>query len=134
MHPITQANVNDRTPLSSDNFLSKLFGKLYADKGYISQKLAEMLFQDGIHLIPGIRNKMKNSLMSMYDKIMLRKRSIIETINDELKNICQVEHSRHRSFTNFISNLIPGIAAYCFIEKKPAIRHDVVKTNQLQIF
>ena len=131
---ITQANVDDRAPLSSENFLSKLFGKLYADKGYISQALTEMLFQDGIHLITGIRNKMKNSLMSMYDKIMLRKRSIIETINDELKNICQVEHSRHRSFPNFISNLISGIAAYCFLEKKPAIRYEVVKTNQLQIF
>ena len=59
--------------------------------------------------------------MEMKDKILLRKRSVIETINDQLKNICQVEHSRHRSFTNFITNLISGLIAYTFFEKKPAI-------------
>ena len=85
--------MDDRTPLSSDNFLSKLFGKLYADKGYISQKLAEMLFQDGIHLIPGIRNKMKNSLMSMYDKILpgadcfAKLRTVIDTTIKNSQNV-----------------------------------------------
>ena len=73
-----------------------------------------MLFVDGIQLITGLKRNMKNSLMSTADKILLRKRSVIETINDELKNICQVEHSRHRSFTNFLSNLISGLIAYSF--------------------
>ena len=58
--------------------------------------------------------------MAMSDKILLRKRSIIETVNDELKNICQVGHSRHRSFGNFLSNIIAGLIAYSFLPKKPS--------------
>lgn len=119
---ITQANVDDREPLRNESFLKKVFGKLFGDKGYISNELANILFVDGIHLITGIKSNMKNSLMCLHDKILLRKRSVIETVNDELKNICQVEHSRHRSFTNFVVNLIAGLLAYSFKEKKPAIK------------
>ena len=131
---ITQANVDDREPLKNESFLKAVFGKLYADKGYISQKLRELIFVDGIHLITSIRNNMKNSLMSISDKILLRKRSVIETVNDELKNICQVEHSRHRSFCNFITNLLAGIMAYSFLPKKPTIKYQTQKSNQLAIF
>ena len=74
---------------------------------------------------------MKNTLMNINDKILLRKRALIETINDELKNICQIEHSRHRSFINFLTNLISGLVAYSFLPKKPAIKCEFVKTNQL---
>ena len=77
---------------------------------------------------------MKNCLLEMKDKILLRKRSIIKTINDELKNICQIEHSRHRSFENFMSNLISGLIAYSFFPKKPAIKFDVSDTNQITLF
>jgi hypothetical protein len=78
---------------------------------------------------------MKNSLMTVADKILLRKRSVIETVNDELKNICQIEHSRHRSFTNFVTNLIAGLMAYSFLPKKPAINYQTTKrTKQLSIF
>ena len=77
---------------------------------------------------------MKNSLMSVSDKVILRKRSIIETINDELKNMAQVEHSRHRSFHNFGNNLISGLAAYCFVPKKPMLRLEREIDNQLTIF
>jgi hypothetical protein len=131
---ITQGNVDDRAPLNDSKFLSKIKGKLYGDKGYISAKLTQLLFVDGVQLITGIRDKMKNCLLELKDKILLRKRSIIETINDELKNICQVEHSRHRSFENFISNLISGLIAYSFFPKKPAIRFDVENTNQIELF
>ena len=131
---ITQANVDDREPLKSENFLKDIFGKLFGDKGYISKKLTEILFVDGIHLITSIRNNMKNSLMNMCDKINLRKRSVIETVNDELKNMCQVEHSRHRSVGNFFTNLIGGLIAYSFFPKKPSISHNVIETNQLQLF
>lgn len=131
---ITQGNVDDRAPLNDSKFLSKIKGKLYGDKGYISAKLTQLLFVDGVQLITGIRDKMKNCLLELKDKILLRKRSIIETINDELKNICQVEHSRHRSFENFISNLISGLIAYSFFPKKPAIRFDVENTNQIALF
>ena len=109
---ITPSNIDDREPLKNDKFLNKIKGKLYADKGYVSQKLTELLFIDGLHLITGIRNNMKNTLLELKDKILLRKRSVIETVNDELKNMCQIEHSRHRSCTNFLSNLISALIAF----------------------
>lgn len=131
---VTQANVDDRNPLKNEGFLRAIFGKLFGDKGYISEKLQKLLFIEGIELITNIRNNMKNSLMELSDKILLRKRAVIETVNDELKNICQVEHSRHRSVTNFFGNLIAGIIAYHFLPKKPAIKFETVKSNQLSLY
>lgn len=131
---ITPGNVDDREPLKDKKFIDKIRGKLYADKGYISQKITEVLFVDGLHLITHIRNNMKNVLMEMKDKILLRKRSVIETINDELKNICSIEHSRHRSFENFITNLVSGLIAYSFFSKKPAIKYESIQTDQLMLF
>jgi hypothetical protein len=133
---ITQANVDDRSPIKN-NLLQKIWGKLYADKGYVSKKLSEILFSNGIHFITGVRKNMKNILMPLYDKIMLRKRSIIETINDQLKNICMIEHSRHRSFHNFINNILAGIIAYSFLPKKPCVKFYQFKpdlSNQLSLF
>lgn len=118
---ITQGNVDDREPLKQKSFHDKIFGKLFGDKGYISQNLFEQLFIDGVHLITKIKKNMKNSLMHIHDKVMLKKRALIETVNDELKNICQIEHTRHRSFNNFLSNLISGLIAYSFLPKKPSI-------------
>lgn len=131
---ITQGNVDDREPLKNERFIDAVKGKLYGDKGYISKELTNMLFVDGLHLVTSIKSKMKNCLMELKDKILLRKRSVIETVNDELKNMCQVEHSRHRSFGNFITNLVSGIVAYCFFPKKPAIKFETEKTNQLSVF
>ena len=84
---ITAANVDDRNPLKNEKYLQKIFGKLFGDKGDISQKIAEILAEKNINLITGIRNNMKNSLMNLKDKILLRKRSIIETVNGKLKEI-----------------------------------------------
>ena len=131
---ITKASEDDRTPLKTERFLDKIFGKLFADKGYIGKELAQMLFVDGVQLITSIKNNMKNTLMTMSDKILLRKRSVIETVNDELKNICQIEHSRHRSFGNFLTNLISGLIAYSFLAKKPSIKFSTVNTNQICLF
>jgi hypothetical protein len=131
---VTQANVDDHEPLKDEGFLKDIFGKLFGDKGYISDKLHKLLFVDGIELITNIRNNMKNSLMLMSDKILLRKRSVIETVNDELKSICQVEHSRHRSVVNFMCNLVAGIIAYQFLPKKPAIRYETFNNNQLAFY
>ena len=103
-----------------------LFGKVFADTGYISNKLFEELFENNLQLITGIRKNMKNKLMPLADKLLLRKRSIIETINDQLKNISQIEHSRHRSFTNFLVNLLAGLLAYCFQKKKPSLHIDML--------
>lgn len=130
---ITLANVDDREPLVAGKMLKNIWGKLFGDKGYLSQQLFETLFVNGIHLITKIRNNMKNTLMNVNDKILLRKRALVESVHDELKNICQIEHSRHRSFVNFITNLLAGLTAYCFLPKKPAINCDFVFTNQLTI-
>ena len=131
---ITQANTDDRTPLKTERFLDKIFGKLFADKGYIGKELAQLLFVDGVQIITQVKNNMKNCLMTMSDKILLRKRSVIETVNDELKNICQVEHSRHRSFGNFLTNLISGLIAYSFLPKKPSIKFATENSNQICLF
>lgn len=130
----TPANIDDRQPLDYAAFMKNVKGKLVGDKGYISAKLFERLFVDGIQLVTKIRKDMKNSIMSSYDKLLLRKRAVIETINDELKNICQIEHSRHRSFAGFLVNLIAGLAAYCFMPKKPSVNVCFDATNQLTLF
>jgi len=116
---LTPGNVDDRKPVPKMS--EKLFGKLFADRGYISKALFQQLYDEGVMLITTIRKNMKNKLMLLEDKLMLRKRSIIETINDQLKNISQIEHTRHRSFANFIVNLLAGLIAYTLQEKKPSI-------------
>lgn len=116
---ITPGNVDDRQPLK--HMSQGLFGKLFGDKGYISQPLFEHLYKQGLELITNIRKNMKNSLMKLEDKLLLRKRSIIETINDQLKNMSQIEHTRHRSPTNFAINLLAGLIAYTKQPKKPSL-------------
>ena len=75
---------------------------------------------------------MKNSLMQVQDKVLLRKRALIETVNDELKNICQIEHTRHRSFENFLTNLLSGLIAYSFLDKKPKLNlEEIVEETQI---
>lgn len=117
---LTPGNTDDRKPLPV--LFDGLFGKIFADKGYISKDLFAKFFEQEIQLITGIRKNMNNQLMPLMDRILLRKRSIIETINDQLKNISQIEHSRHRSFTNFLVNLISGLVAYELQPKKPSLR------------
>jgi hypothetical protein len=126
---LTPANTNDRKPLIGTNILSKIYGKLFGDKGYISQSLFEQLFIDGIHLITKLRKNMKNSLMHLSDKIILRKRALIETVFDELKNICQIEHTRHRSQEGFVVNVISGLIAYSYLPKKPSLNLEVVNQS-----
>lgn len=121
---LTRANVDDRNENVIKSLTDSLFGKLYADKGYISQSLFEQLWDDGVHLVTGIKTNMKNRLMPIYDKIMLRKRSVIESLNDMLKNVAQLVHTRHRSFHNFIMNLLASLGAYCFFDTKPAVNFD----------
>ena len=117
---ITSGNVSDLSPVKT---LSKdIWGKLFGDRGYISSKLFEELLIQNLQLITKLRNNMKNKLMDIYDKFLLRKRAIIETINDQLKNISQIEHTRHRSPCNFLINLLSGLIAYCHQKKKPCLK------------
>ncbi len=121
--------------LTSNNsapLCSAVSSKLFADKAYLSKALWEMLFADEIQLFTKLRRNMKNHIMTMEDKILLRKRAIIETIIDELKNHCQVEHTRHRSVSNFIINILGGLTAYCFFPKKPSL--NLKKVNDGQLF
>ena len=73
---------------------------------------------------------MKSKALSNEEKLLLRKRSVIETVNDELKNICQAEHTRHRSISGFLLSIMSAIAAYSFFPKKPSIKNDIKETNQ----
>lgn len=117
---LTPGNVDDRRPVPK--MVRKLFGKLFADKGYLSKKLAEELLRTfNVQLVTGIRSNMKNVLMPWMDKLLLRKRAIVETIINQLKNISQIEHSRHRSPINFLVNWLCGLIAYCHQPKKPSL-------------
>src|SRR6516164_4434143 len=117
---LTPGNVDDRHPVPK--LAKSLIGKLFGDKGYLSQPLAQyLLVTQGLHLITKLRKKMRNRLLDWSDKLLLRKRAIIETITDQLKNISQIEHSRHSSPSNFLVNLIAGLIAYCHQPKKPSL-------------
>jgi len=125
---LTPGNTDDRKPVP--DMTCSLFGKIFGDRGYISQKLFEELFENGVELITKIKKNMKNRLMPVMDKILLRKRSVIESVNDQLKNISQIEHTRHRSVVNFMVNLIAGLIAYTRQPKKPSLKLNSIFKDQ----
>ena len=117
---ITPGNRDDRKPVPT--LCKSLFGKLIADRGYISQPLFEQVLETfNVQLITRIKRNMKNRLMPLIDKLLLRKRAIIESVIDQLKNISQIEHTRHRSPINAFINIIAGLIAYCHQPKKPSL-------------
>lgn len=116
---ITRGNVDDRTPVPE--MLKNFIGKVFGDRGYISKKLTELLATDEVELITTVRKNMKPRVLAAFDKLLLRKRSIIETINDQLKNIFDLEHSRHRSLINYMINVVASLVAYSYQEKKPSL-------------
>ncbi len=119
---LTPANVDDRNQNVMERLTKKLFGKIFADKGYASKKLFEELLNKGLELIVKQKKNAKSpGILRFTDRILLRKRAVIESVNDFLKNVCQIEHSRHRSSCNFVVNLVAGLAAYSFLPKKPSI-------------
>lgn len=116
---VTPGNVDDRQPVP--HLVKSFWGKLFGDRGYLSQSLTSQLLEQGLLLFTTIKRNMKNKLIHLTDKVLLRKRFIIETINDQLKNISQIEHSRHRSVFNFMVNVIAGLIAYSWQPKKPSL-------------
>jgi transposase len=116
---VTPGNVDDRKGLLA--IASNLFGKLYADKGYIGKEFAQKMKDKGVDIVTRVRKNMKEVVHSEFDQALLRKRSLVETVFDELKNLCQIEHTRHRSPMNFAVNLMAGIVAYCLQPVKPRI-------------
>lgn len=131
---LTKGNVDDRDIDVMTAMTKDVFGQLFGDKGYISKALKELLFQDGIQLITKVRKNMKTQNLSDQEAILLRKRALVESVNDELKNICKVEHTRHRSVKGFLVNLIAGLTAYCFFDKKPSLNITPIETNQLELW
>lgn len=120
---LTPGNVDDRAPVSQ--FAKRLWGKLFGDKGYLSQPLVKQLARDfGVALVTPRRKNMKKIELPLIDKLRLRKRAVVETIIDQLKNISQIEHTRHRSPFNFLVNVLCGLIAYCHQPKKPSLQLD----------
>lgn len=117
---LTPGNVDDRKPLPE--LCKGLFGQLFADKGYIARWLTEELAEQDLQLITTLKKNMKPVLRTDFEKAILRRRSLIETVFDELKNLCQIEHTRHRSVSNFLVNLMAGVVAYCLADKKPTLK------------
>jgi hypothetical protein len=118
---LTPGNIDDRDPKTIKKLTRKLFGNLFGDRGYISAKLFADLWERGIQLITRLRSNMHNKLMPLEDKLALKKRGIIESINNILKNCLQIEHTRHRSVAGFFTNIFSAIAAYSFYKNKPAL-------------
>ncbi len=127
---LTTGNVDDRRPVPK--LVKRLFGKLFGDKGYLSQALFEQLWEQGVQLVTRLKTNMKNRLMDMTDKLLQRQRAVMETIIDQLKNISQIEHTRHRSFANFCVNWICGLIAYSHQPKKPSLH--LVGDTEFAIF
>jgi len=117
---LTSGNVHDLKALP--RLARRLFGKLFGDKGYLSAAMFSQLLECcGVQLITRLRRNMKNRLMSLADRLLLRQRAITETIIDQLKNISQIEPTRHRSPCNFLVNLVCGLIAYCHRPIKPSL-------------
>ncbi len=116
---ITPGNTADSAVL--DEITRHLTGKVYADKGYISREVFSRLWQRGLHLITGIRRNMRNHLMLLGDKILLRKRFVIETVFDILKCEMGLEHSRHRAPVNAMVHILSCLVAYAYRPGKPSI-------------
>lgn len=129
---LTKGNVDDRNVKLMASMTQQIFGKLFGDKGYISKALAELLWGNGIQMITKPRKNMKDFNISQADKIMLRKRAVIKCVNDELKNICKLQQTRHRPVGNFLINTMGALCAYHFFPKKPSL-NIVFKTNEKQL-
>jgi hypothetical protein len=123
--------VHDTQPVAE--LAEGLTDKLYGDKGYLSQALAADLFEKGVTLVTTVRKNMKAKAISLWDRAMLSRRYIIETINDPLKNILYIKHSRHRSMNRFMLNLIAGLVAYCLEKDKPSLNLTDVELNSMII-
>ena len=119
---LSAGNVDDRQPVPT--LMKSVVGKVFGDAGYLSRALAQQLAQQGIEWMTSLRKNMKQVVRSTFDQLLLRKRFIIETINDQLKNQSQIEHSRHRSLPHYVAHVIAGLIAYSYQAKKPSLNLD----------
>lgn len=119
---LTKGNMDDRKVVPQ--LMQGLSGLGCGDKGYIDKKLDENLAQQGLRFITKVRKNMKKRMLSAFEKFFLAQRSIVETVIEQLKSVCQIEHTRHRSPVNFLVNLVSGLAGYCLKPRKPSIKID----------
>ena len=117
---ITPGNVSDNNASLLPELLADLQGQCFGDRGYLTKLFAEF-YQRGLHLVTKLRRRMKNTLMPLSDKLNLRKRGLIESVNALLTSVFDVEHTRHRSALNGQINILAGLIAYCFHDHKPSI-------------
>jgi len=129
---ITPANTHDTKPVKE--MVVDSMDRLYADKGYISKMLAGDLLEQGVTIINNVRKNMKARALSLWDRAMLSRRFIIETVNDQLKNISQIEHTRHRSVHGFMLNVIGGLVAYQLKERKRQLNLTSAEFNAIAVF
>lgn len=117
---LTKGNIDDRKVVPQ--IMKNLSGLAAGDKGYLGEKLSEELQQHDLKLITKVRKNMKKKMLSAFEKFFFAHRSIVETVIEQLKSICHIEHSRHRSPMNFLVHLVGGLAAYCLKSVKPSVR------------
>ena len=115
----TAGNVDDRTPVPI--LTQGLWGKLCGDRGYVSQALFEQLWAQGLQLITKLKRNMKNKLLLLSDQWLLRKRALIESVGEQLKHVCQIAHTRHRSIPNAFVHTLAALVAYTWQERKPSL-------------
>lgn len=127
---ITKGNVDDRAPL--EQLFKNLKGIAAGDKGYLSKEKTESLLKKGLRLITRVRKNMKEKTMTYFERFFLNHRGLVETVIDQLKTICHIEHSRHRNPDNFVINLVSGLAAYMLRPRKPSLKlHSKIEHSQL---
>jgi hypothetical protein len=117
----TQASKADNNFDWMTHFFNGFKGLMFTDKGFISAKAFEKLYENGLKLITGIKSNMKNKLFNWKEKLLHKKRGMIEAVNDILMTVCDIDHTRHRSPVNFFVNLFSGLVAYTFFDKVPTI-------------
>ena len=117
---LTPANVADNNGPLLRRLLTDLQGQCFGDRGYLTRLFAEF-YQNGLPIVTKLRGGMKNTLMPLWDKLNLRKRGLIESVNDLLTSVFDIEHTRHRNPLNALVNVVAGLSAYCFADRKPSI-------------
>jgi hypothetical protein len=119
---ITTGNTSDKNQDLVEHLTQGLTGKLFGDKGYISNPLFKRLFSRGLELKTKVKQNMKNKLMCFLDRILLKKRGVIESVNRIIKDVLGAASSRHRSPINYFSHLYSSLLAYAFYPNKPSIK------------
>lgn len=128
---LTPGNVDDRKPMES--LFKNLKGTACGDRGYISKNKTQTLFDKGLNFVTKTKANMKKVARSGFEKYLLAQRSIVETVIEQLKSICLIEHSRHRKPDNFLANTLAALIAYTLKPRKPSINQGFLADNTFSL-